>query len=88
MLLYTLFTLAALGQSFTLAHPMEPTRTIQVEARRPAANPPPNCFPALGFTMPSTVPTSLTNWWCAYNTEYAFVGISYEVTACMFSLRL
>ncbi|TFK33457.1 glycoside hydrolase superfamily [Crucibulum laeve] len=32
--------------------------------------------------MPSAVPTSLTNWWCDYSTEYAFVGFSYEVTAC------
>ncbi|KAJ6596040.1 glycoside hydrolase superfamily [Mycena sp. CBHHK59/15] len=32
--------------------------------------------------MPSTTPSSLTNWWCDYSTEYAFVGFSYEVTAC------
>ena len=41
-----------------------------------------SCFPAIGFTMPSSVPSSLTNWWCNANTEYAFVGFSYEVTAC------
>ncbi|KAF8645871.1 hypothetical protein AX16_007529 [Volvariella volvacea WC 439] len=47
-----------------------------------AANAPLNCFPAIGFTMPSSVPSSLDNWWCDYSTEYAFVGFSYEITAC------
>ncbi|KAJ6577558.1 glycoside hydrolase superfamily [Mycena capillaripes] len=32
--------------------------------------------------MPSTTPSSLTNWWCDTSTEYGFVGFSYEVTAC------
>ncbi|KIY69813.1 glycoside hydrolase family 17 protein [Cylindrobasidium torrendii FP15055 ss-10] len=32
--------------------------------------------------MPSTVPDSLDGWWCDSSTEYAFVGFSYEVTAC------
>ncbi|KDR78677.1 hypothetical protein GALMADRAFT_1364959 [Galerina marginata CBS 339.88] len=32
--------------------------------------------------MPASVPSSTTNWWCDYSTEYAFVGISYEVTNC------
>ncbi|EDR04017.1 uncharacterized protein LACBIDRAFT_320159 [Laccaria bicolor S238N-H82] len=32
--------------------------------------------------MPSTVPTTLDNWWCDYSSEYAFVGFSYEVTDC------
>jgi hypothetical protein len=44
---------------------------------------PPNCFPAIGFTMPDEVPSTLSNWWCDYSTEYAFMGFSYEVTACM-----
>ena len=41
-----------------------------------------NCFPAVAFTMPSSVPSSLSNWWCNTDTEYGFVGFSYEVTAC------
>ena len=41
-----------------------------------------NCFPGLGFTMPSKIPSSLDNWWCPYDQEYAFVGFSYEITAC------
>lgn len=59
-----------------------PTRTVAIDARAPEASAPPHCFPAIGFTMPATVPSSLTNWWCAYSTEYAFVGFSYEVTEC------
>lgn len=46
---------------------------------------PPNCFPAIGFKMPdnvNTTSTSMSDWWCDYNTEYAFMGFSYEVTAC------
>ncbi|PBK82234.1 hypothetical protein ARMGADRAFT_946948 [Armillaria gallica] len=32
--------------------------------------------------MPATPPSTTDNWWCDMNTEYAFVGFSYEVTAC------
>ncbi|KAG9316305.1 glycoside hydrolase family 17 protein [Chiua virens] len=32
--------------------------------------------------MPSDVPESLDNWWCPMDTEYAFMGFSYEVTTC------
>ncbi|KAN0090824.1 glycoside hydrolase family 17 protein [Tylopilus felleus] len=32
--------------------------------------------------MPSSIPDSLDNWWCPMDTEYAFMGFSYEVTAC------
>jgi len=41
-----------------------------------------SCFPALDFEMPTTVPSSLENWWCDSDTEYAFVGFSYEITQC------
>ncbi|KAF5393590.1 hypothetical protein D9757_000008 [Collybiopsis confluens] len=41
-----------------------------------------NCFPALGFNMPSSVPSTPAGWWCDKSTEYAFVGFGYEVTAC------
>lgn len=40
------------------------------------------CFPALDFEMPQDVPDSLDGWWCDAADEYAFVGFSYEVTAC------
>ncbi|KAI0051806.1 glycoside hydrolase family 17 protein [Auriscalpium vulgare] len=40
------------------------------------------CFPAVGYNTPSSVPSSLTNWWCDPENEYAFMGFSYEVTAC------
>ena len=43
-----------------------------------------SCFPALDFKMPATVPSSLDGWWCDSDTEYAFVGFSYEITQCKF----
>ncbi|KAH9176449.1 glycoside hydrolase superfamily [Lactarius sanguifluus] len=54
----------------------------------PSTVPPPSsgdgthCFPAIGFRTPSQVPGSTKGWWCDPATEYAFVGFSYEVTAC------
>ncbi|KAF7327377.1 B-(1-6) glucan synthase [Mycena kentingensis (nom. inval.)] len=82
----TLVLLAALN---TVAHPApfpneltpSPTRPRAVTVH-PHALAPPNCFPALGFKMPSAVPTSLTNWWCDPSTEYAWLGFSYEISAC------
>ncbi|KAI0940593.1 hypothetical protein AcW1_003749 [Taiwanofungus camphoratus] len=46
------------------------------------ALPAPFCFPALGFIVPPVLPPDNTHWWCDPSTEYAFVGFSYEVTAC------
>ncbi|KAF5379761.1 hypothetical protein D9615_005744 [Tricholomella constricta] len=88
MKLAAVFSPALAFAGIVLAHPLEPTRTLQVDTRAPAANAPPNCFPALGFTMPSAVPSSLTNWWCSPSTEYAFVGFSYEVTECQSLTKL
>jgi hypothetical protein len=34
--------------------------------------------------MPSNPPSDTDNWWCDPTTEYAFLGFSYEVTACEF----
>nr|GAT52508.1 b-(1-6) glucan synthase [Mycena chlorophos] len=68
------------------AHPK--ANTNKHSAKTPHPQPhghdaaPPNCFPAIGFDMPSSVPSSLSNWWCDRSTEYAFVGFGYEVTAC------
>jgi len=39
-------------------------------------------FPDIGFKMPSKVPSSIDGWWSDQNEEYAFMGFSYEVTAC------
>lgn len=39
-------------------------------------------FPSLGFKMPSSVPESLDGWWTDMDDEIAFLGFSYEVTAC------
>jgi hypothetical protein len=41
-----------------------------------------SCFPALDFVMPSDPPANLDNWWCNPTDEYAFLGFSFEVTAC------
>ncbi|KAF9230883.1 glycoside hydrolase family 17 protein [Melanogaster broomeanus] len=38
--------------------------------------------------MPSSIPGSLDNWWCPMDTEYAFLGFSYEVTACQSASQL
>lgn len=39
-------------------------------------------FPQLGFKMPSEVPSTLDGWWADPSEEYAFVGFSYEISAC------
>ncbi|KAG6889001.1 hypothetical protein C0995_004469 [Termitomyces sp. Mi166 len=70
------------------ANPLEPTHTVKLDTRRVRVKPPPNCFPALGFTMPTTIPISLTDWWCDPSTEYGFVGFSYEVTECQSLTKL
>lgn len=46
-----------------------------------------SCFPALDFNVPSKVPKNTTGWWCDPSTEYAFLGFSYEVTACTYITR-
>ncbi|CAA7267457.1 unnamed protein product [Cyclocybe aegerita] len=61
----------------------KPTKTFTEQELVPRkAGGPPNCFPAIGFKMPLHIPHSVANWWCDYDTEYAFMGFSYEVTAC------
>ncbi|KAI0743866.1 glycoside hydrolase superfamily [Daedaleopsis nitida] len=47
-----------------------------------------SCFPALDFKMPDNVPDNLSGWWCDPSTEYAFVGFSYEISACQDSNTL
>lgn len=49
---------------------------------KPGCSTPTSCFPALGFKMPERIPETMAGWWCDMCTEYAFVGISYEVTSC------
>ncbi|KAF8161209.1 hypothetical protein B0H34DRAFT_796031 [Crassisporium funariophilum] len=41
-------------------------------------------LPLVGFKTPSKTPhdSQLENWWCKPESEYAFLGFSYEVTAC------
>ncbi|KAI0305773.1 hypothetical protein B0F90DRAFT_1808931 [Multifurca ochricompacta] len=48
----------------------------------PSSGPGSHCFPAIGFETPSKVPASTEGWWCDPTSEFAFLGFSYEVTAC------
>jgi hypothetical protein len=41
-----------------------------------------SCYPALDFQKPLLLPRDNEQWWCDPSTEYAFLGFSYEVTAC------
>lgn len=88
-----LFALFLAGLTFTLASPLinaAQPHTEQVShapksATAPAkshALPAPFCYPSLGFLAPDALPLDNSLWWCDPATEYAFVGFSYEVTAC------
>ena len=88
-MILAIFTLGAIAVGSLVvepvyAHPKPATSTVSLHhaGTRAADSVPPNCFPAIGFKMPTATPASLTNWWCNHDTEYAFVGFSYEVTAC------
>ena len=82
----TIFGLVLLGA--VTAHPFEGTQIIQISGASTnviSITPEPlftGCFPELGFEMPSSVPLSIDGWWCSTNSEYGFVGFSYEVTSC------
>lgn len=52
-----------------------PDRSVALEERS-------NCFPGFNFRKPQEPPSSLGGWWCDWNSEYAFVGFSYEVSEC------
>jgi hypothetical protein len=78
-------TVSAACAYVAAGHPIEHNSTVcsnVLDNRATQANAPPNCFPAVGFKMPGSIPSSLNNWWCDYSTEYAFMGFSYEITAC------
>jgi exo-beta-1,3-glucanase (GH17 family) len=49
-----------------------------------------DCYPALGFQQPDQddLPSDTSDWWCPAEEEYAFVGFSYEVTACQSKSQL
>ena len=70
------------SSSPTLAAPLKPSfatpNVSKSEGRRTS-----NCFPALSFKMPKEyLPKLSDDWWCDEESEYAFMGFSYEVTAC------
>ncbi|GJE92249.1 glycoside hydrolase family 17 protein [Phanerochaete sordida] len=63
--------------------PLASAAPLTLDADAPAtANWAGTCFPALDFQKPLVMPSDNRNWWCDPSTEYAFVGFSYEVTAC------
>ncbi|KAF9222678.1 hypothetical protein BS17DRAFT_796486 [Gyrodon lividus] len=75
--------------SSSSSNPSTPTITpTSIVGSNTTAPTPLNCFPALGFQMPSSVPDSLDNWWCPMDTDYGFVGFSYEITACQSASQL
>lgn len=80
-LVFASLLLAFLGTILVSARPADAAPTVDIDVQTHA---PPNCFPAIGFNMPKKTPTSLTNWWCSHDTEYAFVGFSYEITDCKY----
>ena len=70
------------SSSPALAAPFKPSfatpNVSKSEGRRTS-----NCFPALSFKMPKEyLPKLSDDWWCDEESEYAFMGFSYEVTAC------
>ena len=66
-------------QPHDFGQPSNPV-TVNITAPKNA----PFCFPSLVFVMPLGLPADNTNWWCDPATEYAFLGFSYEVTACAY----
>ncbi|KAI0344725.1 glycoside hydrolase family 17 protein [Trametopsis cervina] len=66
-----ILTLLSAGTALVLSAPVNTTQDNVI-----------TCFPALNFDMPTTLPKDNTEWWCNPSTEFAFLGFSYEVTAC------
>ena len=84
MIIFTLTVLAILVGSLVVEQ-VQCARTVKNKTSRSVVNDVQHhCFPAVGFKMPNTTPTSLTNWWCNTDTEYAFVGFSYDISSCDF----
>ena len=76
MSLISLFlTLLSMGTALVSAVPVQSDVTIDTSEVK-------TCFPALNFKMPTTLPKDNTQWWCDPKDEFAFLGFSYEVTAC------
>ena len=62
--------------------PANETVTETPTSQYPGTSPKQSCFPALDFAMPDDTPASLDGWWCNMEDEYAFLGFSYDVSAC------
>lgn len=81
-----LLVLLHVGAHLIAAAPTRRRHTCPTKASSPVtdAHPPQTgCFPALGFQMPENPPSGdIDTWWCDPKTEYAFLGFSYEISAC------
>lgn len=82
MLSLLLLSLGARIAASTSSHTVDNINPGQLELITPVGSRSASCFPASGFKMPKDVPESLDGWWCDAVDEYAFLGFSYEVTAC------
>ena len=88
--------LGSLSSSGSSGGPAKAVAAAPPASASPYASPPPatsntaasSCFPSANFTMPASPPANADNWWCDLDTEYAFVGFSYEVTACEYPILL
>lgn len=78
-----LFALLVAYIASSLANPLNHAASKDnVETK--SSPPSQSCFPALDFHKPLFPPKDITHWWCDSSTEYAFLGFSYEVTACKY----
>lgn len=77
-------TSGGLAKAVAGAPPAANATAASSSAAAAASSAPANtgCFPSANFKMPANPPANTDNWWCDLDTEYAFVGFSYEVTAC------
>lgn len=79
-----LFALLTVYVATTLSNPLNHASqkdNMDSKSLLPASS----CFPALDFHKPLSLPKDNLQWWCDPSTEYAFLGFSYEVTACEFT---
>jgi exo-beta-1,3-glucanase (GH17 family) len=75
-------TTKAASTSTTKSSTSTATSLKPVSTSNASSNKSSSCFPAIDFKMPSSVPKSLDGWWCSKYDEYAFLGFSYEISAC------
>ncbi|KAM0746989.1 hypothetical protein T439DRAFT_293419 [Meredithblackwellia eburnea MCA 4105] len=61
------------------------TAAASASATNPSSLAAQGCFPGNGLAVPTNSPASaavLKQWWCSQDTEYGFMGFSYDQTPC------